>query len=90
MTECTQTSFHFATESRREVVARFDGGTITTEAGGLLLHQTEQNTGILRQFAGCFQDHRDPRRTEHSVGELVDDRRIETGRGATCNARLRR
>ena len=74
MTECTQTSFQFATESRREVVARFDGGTITTEAGGLLLHQTEQKTGILRQFAGCFQDHRDPTRTEHSVGELVRQR----------------
>ena len=74
MTECTQTSFQFATESRREVVARFDGGTITTEAGGLLLHNTEQKTGILRQFASCFQDHRDPTRTEHSVGELVRQR----------------
>ena len=74
MTECTQTSFHFATESRREVVARFDGGTITTEAGGLLLHNTEQKTGILRQFVGCFRDHRDPARIEHSVGELVRQR----------------
>ncbi len=33
MTECTQTSFTFATEFRRELVANFDGGTITTEAG---------------------------------------------------------
>ena len=46
MTQCTQTSFCFATPSRREVVARFDGGTITTDAGGLLLHRTEQKTGI--------------------------------------------
>ena len=45
VTECTQTSFHFATESRREVVARFDGGTIPTEAGGVLLYKTEENTG---------------------------------------------
>lgn len=74
MTECTQTSFAFASAGSREVVARFDGGTITTEAGGLLLHKTEQKTGILRQFADCFQDYRDPQRTEHSVGELVRQR----------------
>jgi hypothetical protein len=74
MTECTQTSFEFATGSRQEVVARFDGGMITTEAGGLLLHKVEQKAGILRQFAGCFRGHRDPDRTEHSVGELVRQR----------------
>jgi hypothetical protein len=60
MTECTQTSFGFASHPSREVVARFDGGTITTEAGGLLLHKVEQKTGILRQFASCFRDYRDP------------------------------
>jgi len=74
MTECTQSSFAFATDSRRTVVANFDGGTITTEAGGLLLHQAEQKTGILRQFAGCFRDYRDPARIEHSVAELVRQR----------------
>jgi hypothetical protein len=55
-------------------VADFDGGTITTEAGALLLHRTEQKTGILRQFAGCFRDFRDPARIEHSVAELVRQR----------------
>jgi hypothetical protein len=74
MTECTQTGFAFATETRQDVVARFDGGTITTEAGGLLLHKVEQKTGILRQFARCFEDHRDPEKTEHRVGELVRQR----------------
>jgi hypothetical protein len=56
------------------VVARFDGGTITSDAGALLLRQTEQATGILRQFASCFTDHRDPDRIEHSVGELIAQR----------------
>ncbi len=74
MTECTQTSFAFATDSPRTVVANFDGGTITTEAGALLLHQAEQKTGILRQFAGCFRDYRDPTRVEHSVAALVRQR----------------
>jgi hypothetical protein len=74
MTECSQTSFHFATEFRREAVARFDGGAITTDAGALLLHQTEHKAGILRQFAGCFRDHRKPEQVEHSVAELVRQR----------------
>jgi len=74
MTECTQASFAFATDCQRTVVAKFDGGTITTEGGGLLLHQTEQKRGILRQFAACFRDYRDPTRIDHSVGELVRQR----------------
>jgi len=74
MTECSQSSFHFATEYRREAVARFDGGTITSEAGALLLHQTEEKSGILRRFAGCFRDYRDPRLIEHRVEELVRQR----------------
>lgn len=74
MTECTQSSFSFARHFSREVVARFDGGTITSDAGALLLHPVEQRSGILRQFAACFRDHRDPERIEHSVSELVRQR----------------
>ena len=74
MTECTQPSFTFANQGRRQVVARFDGGTITSDGGGVLLRQTEQRTGILRQFTGCFRDHRQPGQVEHSVRELVSQR----------------
>ena len=56
------------------MVARFDGGQITTEAGALLLRRVEQRTGILRQFAACFRDYRRARLVEHSVGELVRQR----------------
>jgi hypothetical protein len=56
------------------VVARFDGGQITTEAGALLLRPVEQRTGILRQFAACFRDYRRADLVEHSVGELVRQR----------------
>src|SRR5512140_1438826 len=74
MTECTQSSFPFASHFSREVVARFDGGQITSDAGALLLRPVEQRTGILRQFAACFRDHRRPELVEHSVGELVRQR----------------
>jgi hypothetical protein len=74
MTECTQSSFPFAPHFSREVVARFDGGQITSDAGALLLRPLEQRTGILRQFAACFRDCRRPELIEHTVGELARQR----------------
>jgi len=74
MTECTQSWFPFAPHFSRDVVARFDGGQITTEAGALLLRPVEQRTGVLRQFAACFRDYRRADLVEHSVGELVRQR----------------
>ncbi len=55
-------------------MARFDGGAITSEAGGLLLRGVEKATGIIRQFARCFTDHRDVESIEHAVEELVAQR----------------
>ena len=74
MTECTQSCFPFAPHFSRDVVARFDGGQITTEAGALLLRPVEQCTGILRQFTACFRDYRRADLVEHSVSELVRQR----------------
>jgi Transposase DDE domain group 1 len=73
-TQCNQESFEFHPLNQRQVVGQFDGGAITSEAGGLLLREVEKRTGIIRQFAVCFRDHRDPVRIEHTVGELVAQR----------------
>jgi hypothetical protein len=73
-TQCTQTEFRFAALHQREVVARFDGGDITTDAGGLLLREVERKTGIIRQLAACFTDHRRQDLVEHSLEELVAQR----------------
>jgi hypothetical protein len=58
----------------REVKASFDGGDISSDGGALLLRQVEQATGILRQFAGCFTDHRDPELIEHPLEHLIAQR----------------
>jgi hypothetical protein len=73
-TECNTVRMRFQPLGRREVVGAFDGGTMTSDAGGLLLREVEQRTGIIRQFAACFIDHRDPERIEHSVEALVAQR----------------
>ncbi len=73
-TECTPTQLKFHSIDRRKIVGTFDGGNITSDAGGLLLREVERRCGILRGFASCFEDLRDPDLIEHSVAELVGQR----------------
>src|SRR5439155_19865813 len=58
MTECKPEQFQFHRIGNREVVAQFDGGDITTDAGGLLLREVGQRTGIIGKFAACFRSLR--------------------------------
>jgi hypothetical protein len=73
-TECIQSSFAFHQLGRREVIARFDGGDITTDAGGLLLRQVDGQCRILSRFAHCFTDHRKAEQTEHTLESLIAQR----------------
>jgi len=73
-TECISREFGFQPLGSREVTARFDGGTITSDAGGLLLREVEAQTGLLADLARCFDDFRDPELIEHSVEELIKQR----------------
>jgi hypothetical protein len=74
MTECNQSSFQFEGHFSRKVIARFDGGQQTSDAGGLLLRQTDQKLKLLSRFAGCFLDGRAVNRIEHTVEEMVAQR----------------
>ena len=74
MTECTQSSFGFQAHFSRQVTARFDGGTISSDAGGLLLRETDRRLKLLRRLAQCFLDGRDPGRTRRTVAEMVSQR----------------
>src|ERR1700692_3984053 len=59
-TQCTQVGFAFQPLKRREIRAQFDGGAISSDGGGLLLREVEKRIRILRQFAACFTDYRNP------------------------------
>jgi hypothetical protein len=74
MTECNQSAFEFAAHFSRQVVARFDGGTITTDGGGLLLRETDRRLNLLPRLAECFLDGRSPLLVEHTVEQLVSQR----------------
>jgi hypothetical protein len=73
-TECNTREFAFQGLGSRVVTACFDGGAITSDAGALLLREVEAKTGILRRFAACFTDYRNPDLVEHTVPELIAQR----------------
>ena len=73
-THCNQKTFDFQTQNSRKIVAHFNGGNITSDAGGLLLQQAERITGIISQFADCFTDHRNPDLSEFTANELLAQR----------------
>jgi hypothetical protein len=74
MTKCNPKPLEFHTLGSRDVVANFDGGDISSDAGGMMLREVEQRTGILKRFAGCFTDYRNPEAIEHPVADLVAQR----------------
>ncbi len=74
MAQCIPTLFRFQNLGRREVVAAFDGGRVSSDGGGLLLGEVEAKFQFIDQFARCFSDHRDPEAIEHSVADLVKQR----------------
>ena len=73
-TECTASDLEFQRHGSRRVTARFDGGRLTSDGGGLLLRETEARVGLLRRMASCFRDYRNPSDVEHTVQDLVSQR----------------
>src|ERR1700755_1742702 len=73
-TECNPAQLEFPPVDGRTVVASFDGGRITSEAGALLLGATDKVLGLTRRLAGCFKDRRNHLFTEHAVQTLVMQR----------------
>jgi hypothetical protein len=73
-TECNADLFGFAPVEGRKVVAAFDGGTMTSEAGAMLLGATDRQLRLIERFAGCFTDHRAAELVVHEVAGLVGQR----------------
>ena len=71
LTECSATLFEFAPVEGRRVVAGFDGGAITSDAGALLLGETDRAIWLTSRFARCFTDARMPGLIEHAVSTMV-------------------
>jgi Transposase DDE domain group 1 len=73
-TECRSERLEFQATGVRPIVAEFNGGTITSDGGVLLLKEVEAKRQIIKQFAACFTDHRNPEKIEHPVEDLLAQR----------------
>ena len=74
MTQCVRDPVVFGVAGRREVIGRCDGGRMSADGGALLLRDADKVVGLSARIAACFDDYRDPTRTEHSLEALVRQR----------------
>jgi len=73
-TECSANPIDFGRAGGRQVVADFDGGMVSSDAGALLLGETDKAIGLVDRFAACFRDARHPAYVLHDVKTLVAQR----------------
>jgi len=73
-TECILDLFGFKPAAGRAVVAAFDGGHVTSDAGALLLARTDAAIDLVGRLAACFDDARMPDLIEHSVRTMLMQR----------------
>ncbi len=73
-TQCISNQVGFEGLEGRKVVAGFDGGLITSDAGALLLRHTDKAIGLFDRVAGCFIDRRNSDCTVHGIRTLVAQR----------------
>ncbi len=78
MPNCTQeTANHkieFGRLGRRVVQGQFDGGSMTSDAGVMLLGATDRKLGLMQAAASCIADPRSPLLITHSVADLLRQR----------------
>jgi hypothetical protein len=73
-TQCSRDLFGYEVVEGRQVVAAFDGGDNTSDAGGLLLGATDRAIGLVARFAACFTDGRARAQVEHPIETMVAQR----------------
>jgi Transposase DDE domain group 1 len=73
-TQCISDQYGFEGFDGRRVVAAFDGGSITTDAGALLLRHTDRAIGLFDRVAACFDDQRVAELTVHGLRAMVGQR----------------
>ena len=80
-TECSAGQLEFEAFDGRRVVAAFDGGAVTSDAGAVLLREADRAIALIRRVAACFTDHRDADQVIHALPTLIGQRIIAVALG---------
>lgn len=74
MTECIRQPLLFSSVGRKKVAADFTGGTLTSDAGGLLLREVDCRLGLIDRVSECLTDPRDPAKIRHDLRTMLVQR----------------
>jgi hypothetical protein len=80
-TQCISDQLEFEGFDGRRVVAGFDGGRMTSDAGALLLREADRVIALIDRVAACFTDGRNPGAVVHALRTLVGQRIIAIALG---------
>ena len=73
-THCSGQRYLFQGPGRREIVAEFNGGRISSDGGVVLVREVDRRRQIVERFAECFKDAREAGQVEHPVEDLLRQR----------------
>jgi len=74
MTECTTDRLVFSSANGQKVVADFQGGQLTSDAGALLLRQADRRLQLTSRLADALYDRRDPSKVTHDLQSMLVQR----------------
>jgi hypothetical protein len=57
--------------SGKSVMARFDGGMLSSDAGILVLREVEKRLGMAERLAGCIDDPRAQKQVVHGLADMI-------------------
>ena len=80
-TECIAGQLEFEGFDGRRMVAAFDGGAVTSDAGTVLLREADRAIGLIERVAACFTDHRDADQVIHALPTLIGQRIVAIALG---------
>jgi hypothetical protein len=80
-TECSSGQLEFEGFGGRRVVAAFDGGAVTSDAGTVLLREADRAIGLIERVAACFTDHREADQVIHALPTLIGQRIVAIALG---------
>ena len=72
--------------SHRKITARFDGGSLTSDAGWLLFGSLDRQHRLCEGFSSCISESRDRRYVRHDLLKLIRQRVLQIVAGyEDCN-----
>lgn len=81
VTECNTKTMSFSRLPRRQLVADFDGGRLTSDAGLLLLREVDRRLGLSEAISDCLPDPRDPLHVVHEQRRMLQQRMFAVAAG---------